>query len=109
MYSARFAGVLGVAPHISLPTFVLPYVVIWSMRRAAVAFILAARSFAQDDDFPRRLIAFNEPYATFVRKFLGCQPHEVHIENCSPMRGTLDRHLFSKSREAAKKLFDLHD
>lgn len=59
------------------------------------------------DELGDSAIAFNEPWGAFFRKLFGCAPTEREPGNCQPAAREIDYTLFRKSREAAKKLFDI--
>jgi len=64
-----------------------------------------------DRAFNNSVYTFQEHWNVFIRKFNGCPMTGLSEENvkdlCKPMVGTLDYGAFLKSRNAAKKLFDL--
>ena len=80
------------------------------MRAFILTLILTATCPADlNDDFSAKLVAFNRPYALFVREYIGCPDRALTPQECAPIRGKLNRRLFEQSREAAKKLFDLRE
>jgi hypothetical protein len=56
-------------------------------------------------EFQSNLAKFNRHYQTFVEKLFDCSKEGV----CHPERGTVDYKEWAKTREEAKKLFDLEE
>jgi hypothetical protein len=86
------------------------------LRRLALLFFLASLTVSKaeapypTDEFLNKYYEFAESFDTLSRKLLGC-PLKVELkrEMCKPALGGISYTDWGKTREKAKKLFQLHD
>jgi hypothetical protein len=80
------------------------------MRRRLLILLLlpllkvSAQMGSGDDPWGRNLVAFNNVFCKYFKKYWGCLPEEMNPQNCRPSQGVRDYKLEEEMIKAWEKL-----
>ena len=76
--------------------------------KLAVLLLLAVTVFG-DSDMKQNVISFQRPWNRFTRDLFGCTEEVLYLNDCNQSIGFINYEAWKRSRESAKRLFDLED
>jgi len=81
------------------------------MLKVLVLFFLSVSIISpqSNQEITLNLADFHQHYQKFFRKYFGCRPEALQIEECNTTMGELDYTEFKAMRKSAIKLFDIKE